>query len=97
MRCSLHVIYVGNWLIHTALAFILAIFVVVLVYEFATVKRPKAKAIAWLQQYLPHALGTGTLALFIISGINMLMQTYFFILTSIWLLVVSIIVKESKH
>lgn len=86
----------GLWFSHTLFAFILTILIVLLAYEFAKVRKPKTKIIAWLQRYLPPAMGTGTLALFIISGINMLMETYFFTLTSIWLLVVGLVVKERK-
>lgn len=82
---------------HTILALLLAVLTILLSYEFNKVEKPKEKVLAWIQRYLPSLLGVGTAGLFITSGINMLMETYFFLLASLWLVMVGVTLKRAKH
>ena len=54
------------------------------------------KAISWLTNITPTAMGVGTAGLFIITGINLIMELYFFFLASLWLVLVGITVKKTK-
>lgn len=82
---------------HTILGFIVMVLVVLLAWEFSKVKRPAEKALSWLTNITPKAMGIGTAGLFIFTGINLIMELYFFTLVCLWLILVGITVKKSKE
>lgn len=87
----------GYWFLHTIAAFTIAGLIVTLGLEFRKVQRPKEKALAWLQRHLPPVMGIGTLGIFLAAGISMLMETYFFILASAWLMVMGLTIREAQQ
>lgn len=85
------------WLVHTTMGFVIAAVIVFLGMEFGKVDQPREKALGWLRRRLPSLLGIGTAGLFITAGINMLMETYFFVLASFWFVVVGVTVKQAQR
>lgn len=83
-------------IIHTFLAVIGAVLVVLLSVAFKEIPEPKKQVLSFIKKYTPPALSIGTISLFLISGISMLMETYFVFIMSIWLFIMGLMMKEEQ-
>lgn len=83
-------------LAHTIAGIGLVIMLIILAYEFNKISQITSKTLSWMKEKLPPAMGIGTFGIMIVSGINLLMEAYFFTLAFIWLLIVGIVIKKHK-
>lgn len=82
-----------KWL-HTISGLLVAVGVLILAIRFNKISGIKDKIIDKIREKIPLVMGIGTLGLWITTGINMLMETYFFFLATVWLIIVGIVIKR---
>lgn len=81
-------------IIHTFTGLGLALSMIIIAIKFNKISRISNKSLAWIRSKLPSVMGIETLGIRVISGINLIMEIYFFTLATLWLVLVGITIKE---
>lgn len=81
-------------IIHTLTGLGLAINMIILAIRFNKISNISNKTLAAIREKIPSIMGLGTLGIMVVSGINLIMELYFFTLATIWLILVGITIKK---
>lgn len=83
-------------IIHTITALGVAINLIILAIKFDKISSLSSKVLSIIKKKIPQVMGIGTLGIMILTGINLVMEIYFFALAMIWLIIVGVTIKEKE-